>query len=504
MLKKRAKNFFILIAFFMIGFLSNNQVYADEYHKEQAIDKAYEYWNKEGLNYSRNNVYSYWTGKTYAVRHRFDYVKNSTPITYNVAYCYEEAYKMLDLVNAERRKNGVHELIGKDEIMKVAMQRAAESAIYWEHTRPDGSCSSSVSLYDDNENICANADDAQDANKNLVESKGHYETMLDPDYYYAGFGCVIVDGTPYWTQVFSIKDKYYEDGYDKEYHYQHDMENLRIHGKYLPSPNDRPIIWEKLDYGKLKDCMKPFTAKVNPKLLCLTSKPITNLKIGEERESQLFTHYQNSLWTCNIALNEDQYDVKVLTPDIIAYHNQKVRGLKEGTGKLLFTLKANPNMSITIEVEVTKNLYIKKGSQVAVDGNIYKVIGYNRYNKKYNQVSFYKAKKNIKTISIPNIIKINGKEFKVSIIEKNAFLNQKKLIKVSIGTNIKEIKEKGFYGCKKLKKIYVKSTKITKVGKNAFKGIHKKATIKVPKKKYKKYKKIFAKRGQSSFSKIKK
>ena len=60
------------------------------------------------------------------------------------------------------------------------------------------------------------------------------------------------------------------------------------------------------------------------------------------------------------------------------------------------------------------------------------------------------------------------------------------------------------YNCKKLKKITVKGTKLKSVGAKAFKGIHKKATIKVPKSKLKAYKKLMKQKGQASSVKIKK
>ena len=64
--------------------------------------------------------------------------------------------------------------------------------------------------------------------------------------------------------------------------------------------------------------------------------------------------------------------------------------------------------------------------------------------------------------------------------------------KVVIGKNIKKINANAFKGCKKLSKITIKTTGLTKtsIGKNAFKNISKKATIQVPSTKLKKYKKF--------------
>ena len=114
-------------------------------------------------------------------------------------------------------------------------------------------------------------------------------------------------------------------------------------------------------------------------------------------------------------------------------------------------------------------------------------------------------KKSAQSISIPDSIKIDGTKYNVTAISDNAFKNNKKLKKVTIGKNVTKIGKNAFFGCKKLSKITIKSTKLKSIGKNALKGINKKATIKVPKKQLKKYKKLFkSKTGYKKTMKIKK
>lgn len=55
-----------------------------------------------------------------------------------------------------------------------------------------------------------------------------------------------------------------------------------------------------------------------------------------------------------------------------------------------------------------------------------------------------------------------------------------------------------------MKKITIKAAALKKAGKNAFKGIQKKAVIKVPSKQLQKYKKILKGKGQSKEAVIKK
>lgn len=131
-----------------------------------------------------------------------------------------------------------------------------------------------------------------------------------------------------------------------------------------------------------------------------------------------------------------------------------------------------------------------------------------------------KSKKAAKVV-IPKTITVNGYTFTVTGIQKNAFSNMKKLTDVTIGANVTtigssafkncaklkfivipkkvtSISAKAFTGCKKLKGIVVRSDKIKTVGSGAFKGTAKKVTVKVSKKKRKKYKSLFVKKGKLS------
>lgn len=114
------------------------------------------------------------------------------------------------------------------------------------------------------------------------------------------------------------------------------------------------------------------------------------------------------------------------------------------------------------------------------------------------EVQYTKATSSTKTnIKIPDIVKINGVSFKVTSIAPNAFKNHDEIKKLTIGKYVSKIGKKCFYGCKNLKSITIKTTKLTSktVGANAFKGIHKKAKVKVPKSKKKAYKKLLKKKG---------
>lgn len=83
--------------------------------------------------------------------------------------------------------------------------------------------------------------------------------------------------------------------------------------------------------------------------------------------------------------------------------------------------------------------------------------------------------------------------YKVTSIGAKAFNNNKKLTKVTIGTNIVKINSNAFFNCKNLKTVTIKSVHLTgkTANKKAFKNAHKKLVIRVPKKVKRIYKKIF-------------
>lgn len=113
--------------------------------------------------------------------------------------------------------------------------------------------------------------------------------------------------------------------------------------------------------------------------------------------------------------------------------------------------------------------------------------------------------KSARTIRVKDSVTIGEKKFQVTAIGKGAFRNYKKAQKATIGKYVKTISDKAFAGCKKLRTITIRSSKISRIGKKAIDGIHKKALIKVPAKKYGAYQKKFnARTGFRSGMKIKK
>ena len=158
------------------------------------------------------------------------------------------------------------------------------------------------------------------------------------------------------------------------------------------------------------------------------------------------------------------------------------------TGNDQTTTEQKPDTNTNSNVDVG----VKANQAATVNGIIYKVTKIE--NAQNAQVTITSLDKKKSSIVIPDYITINGVKCKVVTIKKKALYKGTKLKKLTIGKNVQTIEDNAFNGCKNLKSITIKSTVLKKVGKNAIKGIHKKAVIKVPKKQYKKYKKLFGKK----------
>lgn len=129
----------------------------------------------------------------------------------------------------------------------------------------------------------------------------------------------------------------------------------------------------------------------------------------------------------------------------------------------------------------------KAGTKYTVGGNQYTVL------KAGLSVRFSKANPKAKTVTIPNAITVDGISYKVAEVGANAFKNNKKVKKVTIGANVVKIANKAFNKCPSLRNVIIKTTLLTKktASKKCFSKVHKKMVIKVPKKVKKSYAKIF-------------
>lgn len=131
------------------------------------------------------------------------YASTFLSITIDGTFDYDEANKVLDIVNQERSKVGKSNLTIDYELTKKAQTRAEEAALYFSHTRTDGSdVLKSMKL--NGENLAGGYGSAESVVEGWMESDGHRANILNNNHKSIGIASFKTeDGNIYWVQVFS-------------------------------------------------------------------------------------------------------------------------------------------------------------------------------------------------------------------------------------------------------------------------------------------------------------
>ena len=130
------------------------------------------------------------------------YYKYDGTLSVEAQVSYSKAFEVLDLVNQERAKQGLSALTMDTDLMAVAMQRAAETSIAFDHTRPTGQKCFTASAKMTRENIAVGSTTAQGVMNQWMNSSGHKANILSSDSTSIGIGCVTVLGRTFWVQCF--------------------------------------------------------------------------------------------------------------------------------------------------------------------------------------------------------------------------------------------------------------------------------------------------------------
>ena len=115
---------------------------------------------------------------------------------------YDNAYAVLDLVNARRAENGLPPLVMDQDLLSAAMGRAGECALFFSHTRPDGSICFFASPKMAGENIAAGYGTPDAVMNGWMNSPGHRGNILNAGFHSIGIGCIRINSTRFWVQCF--------------------------------------------------------------------------------------------------------------------------------------------------------------------------------------------------------------------------------------------------------------------------------------------------------------
>ena len=117
--------------------------------------------------------------------------------------------EVVRLVNAERAKQGLSALKVSTTVQSAAQVRAKEIKQSFSHTRPNGSScftaltEAGVSYRGAGENIAYGQSTPAAVMNAWMNSEGHRANIMNGSFTTIGVGYTVINGTPYWTQMFT-------------------------------------------------------------------------------------------------------------------------------------------------------------------------------------------------------------------------------------------------------------------------------------------------------------
>ena len=120
----------------------------------------------------------------------------------------EEAAKLLELINSERKKAGLYEYQTNEELKNAAAVRAEEISKVFESKRPDGS--EMHTIYAENgirvayygESIRTGYETASGIFKAMIKDQSDSSSILDTDYTHIGIGIYKNAKNTYWAILY--------------------------------------------------------------------------------------------------------------------------------------------------------------------------------------------------------------------------------------------------------------------------------------------------------------
>lgn len=261
------------------------------------------------------------------------------PVNISVEYGQTEARTILDMINEARTNSeytwywnmddttktyctDLKELKYDYDLERVAMKRAAEIALSYDHERPMGGYAwdtykqENISYRYAGENIAAGQTTASQVNFGWREDdktyagQGHRRNMLSSDYNCVGIGHVYYNRTHYWVEVFANRPE--------------------INTTEIPANDSIKTVSVSVDKKKIKKVDVTF------------DQDSYSLRIGQSttpaiKETGIAV---TNFWSLGgrLAPVLDTPVVSIGDSSVASYSNNKLSGLKEGTTNLTATL----------------------------------------------------------------------------------------------------------------------------------------------------------------------
>ena len=278
------------------------------------------------------------------------------PVNISVKYGQTEARTILDMINEARTNSeytwywnmddttktyctDLKELKYDYDLERVAMKRAAEIALSYDHERPMGGYAwdtykqENISYRYAGENIAAGQTTASQVNFGWREDdktyagQGHRRNMLSSDYNCVGIGHVYYNRTHYWVEVFAYRPE--------------------INTTEIPANDSIKTVSVSVDKKKIKKVDVTF------------DQDAYSLRIGQSttpaiKETEIAV---TNFWSLGgeLAPVLDTPVVSIADSSVASYDNKTLSGLKEGTTKLTATLYGMTASGSTVSVHDCEN-----------------------------------------------------------------------------------------------------------------------------------------------------
>ena len=268
------------------------------------------------------------------------------------------------------------------DLLDAAMQRAAEVALYFSHTRPDGSSCFSATDKMEAENIAGGQSSAAAVMTSWMNSAGHRANILTSYFKTIGIGCFTQGGTVFWVQCFGTDTP-----------------------ATISQPADKNVVVTVTVDGD-------FLSKTK---LTLDSSSY-NLKVGNKKTVKLYV--QNPEWASqNVLLDNRNFTFKSYnTKKATISATGKINAKTVGKYKIKATLKNATGTSVTKSGKITFpqpkiKVTVKKKKAIVTWKKLKAAKGYYVYRREAKGKKYTKWKK-VKNIKKNTTVKYKDSKLK--------------------------------------------------------------------------------------------
>lgn len=266
---------------------------------------------------------------------------------------YDQARSLLEKINALRASLGIDPLVFNFELEDLAMLRAAETSIYWDHRRPNGHYINQDVTDIQAENIEGGIGDPQLVFDNWRLSQGHYDNMVNPEFKSIGigaYGSLRGEAPRWWSQVFSGT----------------------LPENKLPERHDGTVISHRIQVDPTLLEMKVLTGnQINTGFAgnAFWQDAVLRLKVGSTVHLYGMLHYRltddysrpGSLPPDSLLWENDNPEVATLDPD------GNLTCLSEGTTRIRVKHQDLPELSAEMEIQVLPVVNFQLAARLSFD-----------------------------------------------------------------------------------------------------------------------------------------